>query len=213
MSAIGGSPGYPNPGKAISLLGYKIPVTHQLDGVNITGQIEKRFTAEVFGTRLLVADAEGCDGSRTKGRRSGSDPPVHYDCPKKSADFGEAAKGLALIWSSAGFSFVEVGPVTVDRYGRAAPLFYFVCCESESPLRFSGAAVQCQITVSVRRKTTGEAFVIPRCSCGCFSYRVFLILVTRRRTAPPRASESTVASPSRVSCPAAQLNHRLHPPR
>jgi hypothetical protein len=43
----------------ISLLDYKILLTRQLDGDTTTGQIEKRFTAKIFATRLRVPEAEG----------------------------------------------------------------------------------------------------------------------------------------------------------
>jgi hypothetical protein len=48
------------------------------------------------------------------------------DCPKRNESLGKGAKGLALVWSSAGFRFEEGEPVTVDRSGRTAPLFCFV---------------------------------------------------------------------------------------
>ncbi len=114
----------PTQRKSMLLLGYTIPLTHQLDGVNITGQIDKRFTARVFGTGLVAADAEGCNGRRTKGRQNGRDRPVRYGCPKKSADFDKEAEEFAsgLVFGG----LVEMQSVSVDRYGRTGPLFYFV---------------------------------------------------------------------------------------
>jgi hypothetical protein len=45
--------------KFIGLLGHKSPLTRQLDGVNTTGQIEKRFTVQVSGTELVDTGTEG----------------------------------------------------------------------------------------------------------------------------------------------------------
>ena len=117
--------------------------------VNAMGKIEKRFTAQVSGTRLVASEAEGRvqaeprDGKPTTmrpfrllyamalvvlqplpcvapadKRGRGYRRPQH-DWPKKSTDFGGEAKGVASVWSSAGFRFQEVdrlrGPLRQDR--------------------------------------------------------------------------------------------------
>ena len=50
----------PSQQKFTALLGYETLLTRQLDGVNTTGQIEKRFRAQVSGTELIVTETKGC---------------------------------------------------------------------------------------------------------------------------------------------------------
>ena len=131
--------------RSIKILGNKNKLTRWMARVNAMGKIEKRFTAQVSGTRLVATEAEGRvqaeprDGKPTTmrpfrllyamalvvlqplpcvapaGKRGCGYRRPQHDWPKKSTDFGGEAKGVASVWSSTRFRFEEVEPRTAGR--------------------------------------------------------------------------------------------------